>query len=59
MKTYLFVADMLPLEIFIDQTFIQRCHQCIVVDMTRKVKLPVWFLDVPLLLELGGCFPII
>lgn len=49
----------IPLEALVDQAFVEDGDKGVVLDMGRKLKLPVRRLDAPLFLELGGGFSII
>lgn len=44
---------------FVNETFIQKGHQGVHIDMGREIELLMGCLDPPLLLEFGGSFPIV
>lgn len=58
-RTYLVLFGELSLVVLVDEALVEERHQRIRVDMRRKVELPVWLVDPPLLLQLGGRLSII
>jgi hypothetical protein len=50
---------MFALKPIIEQTAIDHIDECMALDVPGKVKVTMWCLDVPFLLELGGGLAII
>ena len=56
MLTYLLPLDPLPLEGSVEEAFVDDRDQGLALDVGRKVKLPLRFCDMPLLLKSGRGF---